>query len=141
MKEGRKHEVPLSDAALAVLERAEKLKVNDWVFPGRGLGRINKVGPWELLHKMGYLDENGIPISLHGFRSTFSEWGNTATKYHWQLIELALAHNIKPGVRGDYFRGKLPEQRRPLMEDWGNFCSKPWQQAEVVHLFEKTGND
>jgi integrase len=145
MKERRRHQVPLADATLALLLIAEKRRVNDWVFPGRGLERMNKVGSWRLLLQMiqhsNYVDDEGRPISMHGFRSTFSDWGNTATKYDWQLIEMALAHEIKGSVRGAYFRGDLLEQRRPLMQDWGKLCSTSWQPAEVIPLHRKTGND
>jgi integrase len=91
MKEKRPHEVPLSEAAIAVLKKAETQRKNDFVFPGRGLKRINKVGPRELLHKMGISTR-----TAYRSRCTASAvpWGNTATKYDWQLIELTLAHGL-----------------------------------------------
>jgi hypothetical protein len=49
---------------------------NDWVFVGRGLAVMSHEAPWRLLQHMGYVDADGVPITLHGFRSTFSEWGN-----------------------------------------------------------------
>jgi integrase len=143
MKEGRQHEVPLSDAALALLEKAERRQTSDWIFAGRGMDVVSLDSVWRLLQQLAYLDDNGVPITAHGFRSSFSTWGNTATKHDWQLIEMALSHEIKGkgNVRGRYFHGTLLEQRRPLMEDWGNFCSVPWQPAEVIPLHRKAGNE
>jgi integrase len=140
MKERRKHQVPLSDQAIALLEKAAARRKNDWVFVGRGLAVMSHEAPWRLLQHMGYVDADGVPITLHGFRSTFSEWGNTATNYNWQLIEMSLAHEIKGNIRGRYFRGDLLEQRRPLMQD-GPICSEPWQPAEIIHLHQRTGNE
>jgi integrase len=141
MKEGRRHEVPLSDAALAVLAQAAKRRTSDWVFGGRGVDVVCLDSVWRLLQDLNYVADDGRPIAAHGFRSTFSEWANNTTSYDWQLIEMALAHEIKGSVRGSYFHGTMTEQRRPLMEDWGKFCSKPWQPAEIIPLHRKTSNE
>jgi integrase len=141
MKNRKKFRIPLSDTALALLAKAEKRRVNDWVFPGRGLERLSKVGPWQLLQKMGYVDEHGDPIHLHGFRGSFSTWGREATSYSRDVIEMSMDHNIKTTVEAAYYRGDMLEQRRAVLDDWAKVCNGEWLPATVIPLRQKTGND
>ena len=60
----------------------------------------------------------------HGFRSTFRDWAGETTSYPGDVIEMALAHEIKNKVEAAYRRGDLIDKRRDLMEDWAKFaCS------------------
>jgi integrase len=64
MKNRMRHRVPLSDAAIAVLEKAATRRKNELVFPGRGLVPIHNNNVWLLLGKMGFVDEHGGPIAM-----------------------------------------------------------------------------
>ena len=61
----------------------------------------------------------GERATIHGFRSTFSDWsaepGNAP-----MLAEAALAHTVQ-GVEGAYRRTDLIEERRPVMDAWGEY--------------------
>ncbi len=119
MKAGREHRVPLSAAALAVLDQAKTLT------DGHGLifGSARSNGPLHRSTPPGVLRELGIPSTLHGFRSSFRDWcGETGVPR--EVAEHSLAH-VVPGVEGAYARSDLLERRRPVMEDWGAYCHRP----------------
>jgi integrase len=121
MKSGRAHRVPLSDRAAEILENLH----NDGglVFP------INNMRMVRLLHTM----REGL--SVHGFRSTFSDWCRERTNYPRDIVEMALAHAIKDKTEAAYRRGDALEKRRRLMEEWARYCGSPAQTGgEVVSL-------
>jgi integrase len=138
MKAGREHRVPLSDAALAVLEQIQPLALmrdgkpdpSAPVFPGtRRAVPLAKMTLLKLLRRMGQLE-----ITVHGFRSTFSDWAAERTAYPREVVEMALAHVIENKVEAAYRRGDLFEKRRQLMDAWGRFCTTPTMIGEVVPL-------
>jgi integrase len=71
MKGGRKHEVPLSGAAMAVLERMAAIGQNDFVFAGgSGAGQLPESSMRDLLTRLSLDGET----TVHGFRSGFADW-------------------------------------------------------------------
>jgi integrase len=117
MKAGVEHVVPLSSAAIALLEglRLEATRGNDAVFAIGGATRSNMAMAM-LLRRMGRPD-----ITTHGFRSTFRDWAGDATDFPRELIEQALAHTIQNKAERAYRRGTAVERRRELMEAWAAF--------------------
>ncbi|MYE07052.1 MAG: site-specific integrase, partial [Chloroflexi bacterium] len=119
MKAGKEHRVPLSPQVLAVLERARQLRSRkgcDLVFPGRSGDReLKDMALTNALWVAGV----GERATVHGFRSTFSDWsaerGNAP-----MLAEAALAHVVQ-GVEGAYRRTDLFDERRPVMDAWGEY--------------------
>jgi integrase len=89
MKAGREHRVPLSDAAMAVIERMRVLKTNDYLFPGSSRETLSNMALLATLRRMGRGD-----LTAHGFRSTFRTWGAERTSYPREVVEMALAHVI-----------------------------------------------
>lgn len=138
MKAGREHRVPLSDAAIGILEQVRPLAVmTDGkpdaaapVFPGarRALPMSNMV-MLMLLRRMKRDD-----VTAHGFRSTFSDWAAERTAFPREVVEMALAHTIENRVEAAYRRGDLFEKRRQLMGAWARFCETPAANGEVVPL-------
>jgi integrase len=129
MKGGREHRVPLSETALAVLEKVRPLALQKDgepdpdapVFPGprRALPMSNMV----FLMLLRRMKRDGL--TAHGFRSTFSDWAAERTAYPREVVEMALAHAVENKVEAAYRRGDLFEKRRRLMADWGTFCAAP----------------
>jgi len=126
MKAGREHRVPLSDAALAVLEKVGPLALTRNgepdpaapVFPGpRRALPMSNMTMLMLLRRMKRND-----LTAHGFRSTFSDWAAERTAYPREVVEMALAHAVENRVEAAYRRGDLFEKRRRLMADWACFC-------------------
>ena len=64
-------------------------------------------------------------LTVHGFRSTFSDWAAERTAYPREVVETALAHAVENKVEAAYRRGDLFEKRRKLMEAWAGYCTGP----------------
>jgi integrase len=115
MKGGKEHRVPLSDAALQVIDAMTGLRVNEYVFPGRN----GSLGHNAMLRVLAAL---GREVSVHGFRSTFRDWAGETTAHPRDVIEQALAHTLKDRSEAAYRRGDLFDKRRALMRDWAQRC-------------------
>jgi integrase len=61
-------------------------------------------------------------LSIHGFRSAFSDWAGDCTDASEETIEFCLAH-VKRGVAGRYRRKTAIEKRRVLMRQWASNCA------------------
>jgi integrase len=132
MKAAREHRVPLSDAALAILNAVAPLRDDGrggWVFPGnRPCRPLSNMVFLMLLRRM----ERG-DLTAHGFRSTFRDWA-AETGQPADVAEAALAHTLGDKVQAAYQRGDLLERRRKLMDTWAAFCARPQMDAEIVPL-------
>jgi integrase len=130
MKARREHRVPLSDAALAVVEAMEKQRLGDYVFPGAKEGKpLSDMSLTAVLRRME-LDD----VVPHGFRSSFRDWAAECTSYPNHVVELALAHTIPDKVEAAYRRGDLFEKRARLMAEWARYCARPLKSAAVLPL-------
>ena len=72
---------------------------------------------WLLTH----LRKIGYEYTLHGMRSTFSDWCAENGKDPI-LREKSLCHATDNAVGQAYQRSDLLEQRRPLMQEWADYC-------------------
>ena len=130
MKAGREHRLPLSDAALSVVERMAALRQGDFVFPGAKAGRpISDPAMRVLLRRIGRGD-----FTVHGFRSAFRDWCAEATNFPSEVAEMALAHVVGDKVEAAYRRGDLFEKRRQLAAAWARYCDTPAAEGRVVPL-------
>lgn len=130
MKAGAEHRVPLSDAAVEVLERAKALD------DGSGLIFPSPLRPGQPLSDMSLtqvLRKTGLAsrATVHGFRSSFRDWCAETGKPR-ELAEAALSHIVR-GVEGAYFRSDLFERRRRLMESWADFLTEA-EPAKVIPI-------
>lgn len=128
MKSGKEHRVPLSSAAMAVIERMAAIRSSDFIFPGLR-GPLSNMALLTLLGRMGYDD-----LTAHGFRSSFRDWAAELTSYPSEVVEMALAHVVGNKVEAAYRRGDLFEKRRRLMDAWADYLAHPIATAEVVSL-------
>lgn len=136
-KTGTAHRVPLSDAALEILQAQLALaaskktgRASPWVFPGQS---ANKPVSGGTLRTTLCDDLAREDLTIHGFRSTFRDWSAEETHYPRDVCEMALAHKIESDVESAYRRGDLLEKRRTLMADWASYVTtKP--AANVVQL-------
>ena len=136
-KAGRPHRVPLSPAALAVLDvmAAERRSGSDWVFPGQARGRPITSGAVEmLLRRLGMKSV----MTVHGLRSTFRDWCGDATDFARETAEQALGHVVGSAVERAYRRGDALDKRRKLMDAWAHYCCAG-SNAKVVSIASKVG--
>jgi len=121
MKADKEHRVPLSAAAIVVLEELKAIRCSDYIFPGKR--NAHAVGANSVLRFAK--EAAGIDITTHGLRSTFRDWAAERTNLPREVAEMALAHAIPSAVEAAYRRGDLFEKRRRLMDAWAEFCAKP----------------
>lgn len=134
MKAKKEHRVPLSASALRVLEAMPKVADEGLIFPGTRpntpmsdmtlkatIGRINKD---RLKAELSLWTDakSGVPVVVHGFRSTFRDWAAEVTHYPGEMAEMALAHTVADRVEAAYRRGTMFEKRRQMMIDWAAWC-------------------
>ena len=116
MKAEKEHRVPLSDAALKLLNDLPRGDASDCVFPNTKGSALSDAAMTVMLRRMGHT------ITAHGFRSTFRDWAGETTAYPREVIEHALAHQLKDKAEAAYARGTLFDKRRRLMDDWARYC-------------------
>jgi integrase len=128
MKAAAEHTVPLSPAAIAVLERVRKITTSiggpvaasEFVFPNEVTGRqLSGHAFIKLLARMGRDD-----VTAHGMRSCFRDWVGEESHFPSDLAELALAHKVGSKVEQAYRRKTGFNKRRLLAEAWANYCAK-----------------
>ncbi|MDF0602688.1 integrase arm-type DNA-binding domain-containing protein [Psychromarinibacter sp. C21-152] len=122
MKRGEVHRVPLSAAALEVLESARGLDP-DFIFPSPSRGKSGQARPLSDMAFKPTLIRMGFErISVHGMRSAFRDWASESAHAEREVAEAALSHAVGNAVERAYARSDLFERRRALMEAWGSFC-------------------
>jgi len=110
----------LSASALAVGEAMKVARQGDYLFPGARAGRpISNMAMLVLLRRMKRHD-----VTVHGFRSTFSDWAAEHTNFPSEVVEMALAHAVGNKVEAAYRRGDLFDKRRKLMDAWAGYCER-----------------
>ncbi len=128
MKAGDEHRVPLSDAALAVLDSVRGLS------PTRVFTSSRQSGPLSNSTLARVLEKLDCQVTTHGFRSTFRDWCEEMTSFPREVKEAALAHNVRDKVEAAYRRGDLLDKRRDLMDQWARFCLSAGSKGDVVEL-------
>lgn len=128
MKAGREHRVPLSAAAVELLNALPRIEGNDLLFPAVRGGQLSDATMQAVIKRMG------LAVVPHGFRSTFRDWSAERTNYPRDLCEMALAHVIKDKAEAAYRRGDLFEKRRKMMADWSAFIATPPAVGKVYAL-------
>lgn len=119
MKAGKEHRIPLSEPAIALLESMPKVGGSNHIFPAARKGQLSDMALTSVLKRMG---REGL--TQHGFRSTFRDWAGETTAHPREVIEHALAHQLKDKAEAAYQRGDLLAKRNLLMADWAMYCSQ-----------------
>ena len=122
MKTGVEHRVPLSGAALAVLESVQPLRDRFALLfpsPSRPGKPLSDMTLTKVLRDTGLADR----ATVHGFRSAFRTWASERTSVPHAVCEMALAHRVGSDVERSYARSDLFEKRRGLMVAWAEYAS------------------
>ncbi|MBB5718716.1 integrase [Stakelama sediminis] len=124
MKMREPHVVPLSPAALALIHRLReahialegKISENTWVFAGSTGKPISDATMVKAIRAMGITG-----VTVHGFRSSFTDWAAEQTDFPKEVADKALAHKISNAVEAAYRRTDFFGKRRILMDQWAAF--------------------
>ena len=128
MKTAKAHRVPLSTAALGVLDEARAKGRGDL-----GIRRPSWTRGCSKTALMAALRRaTGDLSTVHGARTSFRGW-STANGISDKASELALSHVFGTETSRAYDRDDLLDQRREVMERWGVFATGT-AQDNVVEL-------
>ena len=116
MKAGVEHTVPLSPAAVEVLEAAAAEFGRDGLIFPSTKGTVTRDA-----NMSNMLRENGIAAVPHGFQSSFRNWC-AETGVERDVAEAALAHKVGGAVELAYKRTDYLEKRRAVMRKWAAHC-------------------
>jgi integrase len=142
MKSQRPHKVPLSGAAIAILEGMPSVD-GPYILPGRERPSVNARRLYKLAcraqgsggkqprnKKPAMLTPNTFSRLLHamgrktttrGLRSGFRDWCGDETEYPGEVAEAALAHAVGDETERAYRRGDAFARRRKLMDTWASY--------------------
>lgn len=114
-KDGKKqpHVVPLSRQALALIKRLDTS--SDFLF-----SFLNNKPLCNSTVIRAIKAVTDKPVTLHGMRSTFSDWCAHNEK-NFLVSEKCLMHAVGNSVFRAYQRDDLLDQRRVLMQEWADF--------------------
>lgn len=121
MKAGETHVVPLSASAVALLRKRWKERASDTglAFSADGEKPISDMTMTKLLR------DDGIKgVTVHGFRSAFTDWSSEKTRFPKEVADKALAHKLPNKVEAAYRRTDFFEKRRNLMVRWAEFLDR-----------------
>ena len=136
-KTKREHRVHLTATAMKIIKDLEPYKVSDYIFYGKGKsGFMSNMSMLNLLKRMRLEVIKNYPhFTVHGFRSSFRDWGAETTSFPNEVLEMALSHTIDNQAEAAYRRGDLFDKRKVLMEAWESFCySNVKEKSNVVNL-------
>ena len=140
LKTRKEHRIPLSGQAMELLALMAQQHTSGLIFRNPKGDQLSNVAMAAVIKRMNgtsskWVNEKGRAIVPHGFRSTFRVWAGECTAYSKELIEFAMAHQLKDKAEASYHRSTLPEKRRKLMQDWANrISSLDHQDADVVAI-------
>lgn len=122
MKARKTHMVPLVPRALEILDKVEGLRdvknPHAYIFPGGKKDHpLSDAAMSELL--------KGIRpgITVHGFRSAFSDWVGDCTNFDAETREFCLAHHVNDKTEAAYRRSTSVEKRRAVLTAWAKFLA------------------
>jgi integrase len=127
-KPGKDYRIPLTPAAMAIVEHRMEIGGHGYLFPGLKRGRpLSNMAMTKVLEVMGYDD-----ITVHGFRSTFKDWASDKTEFARDVIEQAMGHLVGDAAEQAYRRSDALDRRRMLLEAWAAWCEPT--EAQILHL-------
>ena len=108
------HRVPLSSAAMAIVEKMAAIRTVAFVFAGQRRGARLSDGALRLVVPDG--------VTAHGFRSALPRLVRKRDKLPARDRRAGAGARDGGAVELAYRRGDALEKRRALMKAWGRFC-------------------
>ncbi|WP_241648359.1 tyrosine-type recombinase/integrase [Paenirhodobacter populi] len=147
MKMDEEHRVPLSPAAVALLEALPRMAGSELVFTAPRGGELSDMALSVLMRKMharevkagrtGWLDARSKRIATpHGMRACFRTWVQDRTAFPREIAEAALAHKSGDDTENAYARGDYFERRRQMMGAWADYLTSTEAAQEAQEAAE-----
>jgi integrase len=110
--------VPAKRMKSGKLQNAYREDGNDYVFIGSRTPRLSTAALDKALKRQR-------SETVHGLRSSFTDWAHEQTSQPNIVIDMALAHSVGTAVEKAYRRTDLFAKRARLMSDWAKYCMSP----------------
>ena len=131
------HTLPLSPRSIEVLRELQSIAAaagvqSQYIFDGAltAQGIAGKpISPSQVLKatikKVPLRDADGavVPVTMHGFRSTFKTWAEDTGKYKNSVSESQLDHAVGNKVQRAYDKSKRTALRHEMITDWADFVT------------------
>jgi integrase len=140
---GKVRPVPITKPMLAVLEEAKKRRADQSpdavLFPAKwtGDGLLHRENVSTFIRKQLGWETH---VTIHGFRSSLRDWCR-AKGFPAEYWDIQVDHVLGNKTSQSYGHNPLLEERRRMMEQWGEYCSKPAPEPQtgdvVVNLADK----
>ncbi len=112
MKMNQDYDYPLVGAARSVVDRYAAV-ADPWIFPGQK-------GPISDMTMLKVMRDLDVPYTVHGWRSTLTDWARDELHVDDQMIDALLSHQ-KEAKRVAYARSDLLERRRVVLNRWAEY--------------------
>ena len=110
-------EIPLTDPVIRLLKSLPSHKTQ----AGRVFSTLaGRVIPDAYMSSLP--DALGFDAVAHGFRTTFSTWGQERQKFSEEALELSLKHCDSVGTRAAYARSQLVDERRKVLDTYNTWA-------------------
>jgi integrase len=124
-------EIPLSDAAMDVLDRARKLNPkSDIVFPTWRNGQFQPLAENAMRDQIGIIGKDRRrcrpDFTVHGMRTAFRTWAGEKTSVERDVIETAMSHKVFSEDKAEAaYKEKITffNKRKVLMQRWADFIT------------------
>lgn len=112
------HAIPLPGPAIALLRRMyeNRVETDELLFSSNGVKPISDMTMSKVLRDMKIDD-----VTVHGFRSAFTDWSSEQTDFPKEVADKALAHKVPDRVEAAYRRTDFFDKRRKLMSAWADY--------------------
>ncbi len=120
-KNGNPYNIPLSKAALVVLDKRgiADMEPDQLVFPGIRATRMNENAIANRIQK----HRPGEKETAHGLRATIRTYLEENHNFGEELLEVCMQHQVQTIVQRAYNRGDWLDKRRPIMEAVGEWLT------------------
>lgn len=121
MKMGQSHLVPLASDALDILKRRHEARTSDdgLIFFSSTKKPLSDMTMTKVLR-----DDKVVGYTVHGFRSSFTDWAAEETSFPKEVVDKALAHKLPDRVEAAYRRTDFFQKRRKLMDAWATYLAR-----------------
>jgi integrase len=111
MKAKKDHTVPLTPEMIKVLGKQQAADVP--------LFKVSSQSA--MLDTLRKADGNGYDV--HGFRTSFTGWGDNETNFPKWLVQLSIAHDTRTATERAYSRTEVLKRRREIMTAWSDYVN------------------
>jgi len=118
MKKNREHRVPLTDSMMDLLTKLKAISGTGEFMFALDHKPLSNMAMAELLKGL-----EGKGPTVHGFRSSFSDWGNETTDFDPMVIDFCLAHINSDKTERAYRRGDALAKRRIVLTAWERYLA------------------